>query len=456
MTKPNKINNGKLTLTAFGAAIEVGRSAFILEDEDNKILIDCGIKLQPKRAPSLAPEMILEHAPEITSMLLSHAHIDHSGYVPAIFENGYSGKLFMTSPTRDIVRLLWEDQIKIDGRHWSADALDDAYTHIAVKKYKEVFEIGPGITAEFYNAGHILGAAMILIDWKGYKILYTGDINDQQTPLFDGFDIPDVQVDLLISETTNGLRRIVERKNVNVDFVSEIRKVLDGGNKVIIPSFAIGRSQELLCVLTEHIKDYPIYIDGMINKMIAITELYLTPDWVDEPILSRLKHEKIYSPFKYDNITQILPTEMNTHNFRRQLGQSNDAFIIVTTSGMMEPSPLHTHLRYAGGEKRNLIAVTGYQAEGTTGREVMEGKRKIKLSVGRNKEQDILIKARVKRFGFSGHTSGAGIEDLISAIKPKRIFLIHGDPSNQSDIANKVTNGVVPEILQNRAPVPLQ
>ena len=385
MKNTNLDISGKLKFTAYGAAEEVGRSSFILEDADHTILLEAGIKLQANGL-SLAPEGLKERAKEIDAAVLSHAHVDHSGYLPALWQNGYHGKLFMTEPTLDIVTLLWEDHFKIEGsRHWSKNGFERAMESTVTLKYKERTEIADGIFIEFYNSGHILGAAMILIDWKGTKILYTGDINDQQTPLFDGFEMPDCEIDILITESTNGTRKIKSRQEVNKEFQSEVIAILESGKKVIIPSFAVGRSQEILTVLTEVIKTYPIYVDGMINKMIEITKKYLNPFWVDQPILDRLRAEKRENQFEYDNIFQITRENYDhTGDFRKFLGKSDEPCIILTTSGMFMPSPVHTHLFYAGSDQGNLIAVTGYQAEGTLGREIMEGKRKITLSkIGR-------------------------------------------------------------------------
>ncbi|MCH8908109.1 MAG: MBL fold metallo-hydrolase [Candidatus Heimdallarchaeota archaeon] len=450
--------NENLTLTGYGATEEVGRSAFILEDGEHRVLLEAGIKLRPNEL-SLSPEGLIEKAPELDAVLLSHAHVDHSGYLPALWENGYYGKLYMTEPTLDITFVLWKDHLKIEGRrHWSYEGLERAYENTQTVKYHERVEIAPEIFATFYNSGHILGASMILIDWKGTKILYTGDINDQQTPLFDGFEMPDEEIDVLITESTNGIREIIPRHEVNKEFLAAVIETLERGKKVIIPCFAVGRSQEVLCVLTENIKDYPIYVDGMINKMIAITEKYLDEGWVDGPLIERLKKEKVNSPFKYSNVFPITPEFYDsTGEFRTFLGKAKEPLIIVTTSGMMMPSPLHTHLRFAAQDKGNMIAITGYQAEGTIGREVLDGKRTIQVSGWNRKSTfDLKINAKVQRFGFSGHVSSQGLKDLISTIKPKKIIMIHGDPQNQADLKDKLTNGVLPVVAQRNIPIKLQ
>lgn len=450
MNKPKKFFDDRIKLTAYGAAGEVGKSAFIIEDDSRKILIDAGIKIQPKDALSLGPNGLKKRANELDAVILSHAHMDHSGYLPTLWEHGYHGKLYMTKPTKDIVQLLWQDHMKIEGeRHWTPVGLDRATHNIETMMYREKREVAPGVTIEFFNAGHILGAAMVLIDWDGFKILYTGDINDAQTPLYDGFDIPDCEVDVLITETTNGLRKVQPRSEVNTQLINEVLDTLDKGHKVIIPSFALGRSQEILTVLSEHITEYPIYIDGMINKMNTITEKYLVKNWVDDDILRRLKREKTYTPFKYSNLIAITRDNVNhPQSFRDFIGKSDEPLVIVTTSGMMEPSPLHTHLKFIAGDPNNLIAITGYQAEGTMGREILEGAREVTIIPGwKAKPLKIKLKARIKTFGFSGHTSVEGIKILVDAVKPQQIYLIHGEMENQNQIAGYISNGVTPKSL---------
>lgn len=423
--------NDTLEFIGFGGLQEVGRSSFILSKDGKRILLDAGIKLNPF-AKSEPPHNLEQHAKELDAIILSHAHIDHSGYIPALFEHGFKGKVYMTQPTLDIAYLLWSDQLKIEGeRYWTENALDLTYSHVVTLKYNETREILPGITLQFFSAGHILGSAISLLNWNGYKILYTGDINDHQTPLFSGFHLPETTVDLVISETTNGHHLIPEREIVNRKFIMRVLDVLNRGHKVIIPAFAIGRSQEILTVLTREIHDFPIYVDGMINKMNHITERYLTPDWIDTPLLNRLRAEKLATPFAYKNIRPITKDNYDsTGDFRRFLGESTDPCVIITTSGMMMPSPLHTHLSYHGTNSNNLLAVVGYQADGTIGRDILNGERVIPIYYFRGRQQrtkQITLTCEIARFEFSGHTSSEGINHIMNTVKPKTIILVHGD-----------------------------
>ncbi len=433
-------NNEGFEFIGFGSCGEVGRSAFLIRNGKHTILLEAGIKLRPYE-PSLGPEGLDEYASEIDAIILSHAHVDHSGYIPALYKNGFKGKVYMTLPTIEIVELLWKDHLKIEKeRHWTEENLYETLDNIVGLHYNTVKEILPGITLKFVNAGHILGSAQSIIDWDGYKILYTGDINDNKTGFFDGFQLVPDDIDLLISETTNGDVPVPSREIVNELFVDEIREVLNSGRKVIIPCFAVGRSQEILTVLAEKVHDYPIYIDGMINKMNRITERYLDENWVSGSFLKRGFNTN-NSPFKAKNMVAITHENFDyPYEFRKHLGELDEPCIIISTSGMMMPSPIHSHLKFNANDPGSLISFVGYQAEGTIGREVLEGS-KIIVTKNRNRERKIYINSRVMQFKFSGHSSAEGIKKMIDAVKPKDLIFVHGDDVNRFDLTSKLSNG---------------
>ncbi len=448
----NRLNDGQLEFIAYGSAREVGRSAFIVQDRDRTLLLEAGLKLRPDDV-SLPPEGLINHTPEIDSIILSHAHVDHSAYIPTLYQNDFEGKTYMTEPTLDVSLMLWKDHLKIEGeRYWTEDALEEAYYHTETLKYKKRTRIMDDITLEFYNAGHILGSAISVIDWDGYRILYTGDINDNVTPLFNGYHMPEFEepIDLIISEGTNGCGEVPKRTQANRQYIFEALDTLNRGHKVLAPTFAVGRSQELLILLTEHIKDYPIFVDGMINKMNAITERYLTPDWVDTALLDRLRKEGRSSPFDYENIFPITSDNYDRpHDFRRHLGSSNEPAIIVSTSGMLMPSPMHLHLRNHGTDPNNILTFVGYQAEGTLGREILEGKRKVELSADfRGNTVTVDIKAKIMSFRFSGHSSADGIQRLVTESGAKNSVIIHSDVQNAEAIQGFIgpENTYVPEL----------
>ncbi len=440
----------ELTFIGFGSCGEVGRSSFILDDGEHKVLLEAGLKLIPFQ-PSIPPVGLDKYAQDLDAAIISHAHIDHSGYLPAVYRHGFEGKSFMTEPTLDIARMLWEDHYKIEkDRYWAMDDLETVYERTETMEYRQKQKIADGITIEFYNAGHILGSAMTLIDWKGYRILYTGDYNDNWTPFFDGYDMPDDPVDLVITESTNGVRTVPDREKINTAFTNEVRSVLASGKKVMVPSFAVGRSQELLTVLTDSISEYPIYVDGMINRMNAITERYLTSKWVSPRILKKLKEKGLESPFDHENVIGITRENFErTWDFRKHLGEVDEPFIIISTSGMLMPSPIHTHMRYNASDPQNLLAFVGYQAEGTIGRDILEGTRQVTVQMDRFNTVEVPIKSRIMQFHFSGHVSDEGIRQLFEKMQPSEIILVHGSEESRTSVSTLVKKGTTvhfPEI----------
>ncbi len=424
----------KLKLTAYGATNFVGRSAFVISDKDHKVMLDCGIELVPKSL-SVAPKGVDNVAQDLDAFVLSHAHIDHSGYVPKLVQKGYEGKIHMTKPTKEIVYRLWLDHLKIEGeRHWSEADLDITVNRILTHKYHKKFKLTDGVTAEFLNAGHILGAAQVLIDWEGTLILYTGDINDRQTPFFDGFEYPKEKIDILITESTNGPRYVPERKKIDLGFKLLSKQVAEQGNKMILPSFAVGRSQELLTTLSfdEDLSDIPIYTDGMINIMNNITEEFLSEEWVSKRFLEELKDNGLYSPFERENIIPVNSASA-PYKFRKEIAKSKEGAIIVTTSGMLEGGPIHTYLDYLAGNEENTLGFTGYQVEKTTGRELYDGAEEITIfnDSRYNKPKKIKVRCNIMKFPYSGHSSADGIANLIRKVNAPEVILVHGNEKNQ-------------------------
>jgi len=445
----------KLQITAYGATNYVGRSAFVISDKDRKIMLDCGIELVPKQL-SVAPRGVDPIANELDAFVLSHAHIDHSGYVPKLVQKGYKGNFYMTKPTKDIAYRLWLDHLKIEGeRHWNEQDFDTTFSRIKTYPYHRKFKLVDGVTAEFLDAGHILGAAQVLIDWEGTLILYTGDINDRKTPFFDGFEYPKEDIDILVTESTNGDRYVPEREKINVGFRLLTKQVAESGNKMLLPSFAVGRSQELLTTLAfdEDLDDIPIYTDGMINSMNSLTEAYLTREWVSERFLTELKEQGLNSPFEKENIIPVSSAEV-PFRFRRQIAKSREGAVIVTTSGMLEGGPIHTYLDYIATNEKNTLGFTGYQVERTTGRELYDGAEEITIFGDRKFRQPkkIRIRCKIMKFPYSGHSSAEGVASLVKASNAPEVVLVHGNEKNQNYLKNLIKDFASPKILTEAKP----
>ena len=447
-----------IEIVAYGATDFVGRSAFVIQDRDRKILLDCGIELVPKKL-SKAPVGIDPIAKNLDGFILSHAHIDHSGYVPSLAKNGYNGDYHMTAPTKEIVYKLWLDHLKIEGRrHWSESNLDKVYQKIKTHNYRKKFKIADGITAEFLNAGHVLGAAQILIDWEGTLILYTGDINDRITPMFDGYELPEEKIDVLLTESTNGDRYVPEREKINVGLRLLAKQIVEEGNKMILPSFAVGRSQETLITLAldPDLNNVPIYIDGMINHMNMVTEHYLSEKWVSKRFLNQIKDAGIISPFRGENFIPVPTLSERVSTSRKYIANKEEGSIIVTTSGMLEGGPIHSYLDILGNNEKNVLGFTGYQVEGTTGRQIYDGERKITLYSDYGREKKIELEMQIMKFPYSGHSSVDGLKHLMEKTDPQDVILIHGDIRNQKYIINYVKDVANPRILKESIPEKLR
>jgi predicted metal-dependent RNase len=429
-----------LELVSFGAASEVGRSCFLLSDGERYVVLDSGIKIQPKRLGlrSQAPTGIDEFIPQLDAVLLSHAHMDHSGYIPALFKSENQPDLHMTEPTTDLLQILWKDHLKIEGSfHYSHSEIEKANRNTIGHEYNSPFRVTEGVTAQFLDAGHVLGSAAILLDWEGQLILYTGDINNQKTPFHDPADLSGLegdQVAVLITETTNGRRPIPTRKQAYSDFTKAILKTYSRGGKIIAPSFALGRSQELEAFLAMQFDDFlyrklPVYVDGMILRMNAVHEKFFHRKWVSPRILSWAREFAFRSPFDHHGLHPVETTRRGERreNIRNRLAKNKRRMVIISTSGMMEGGPIHSYLRIAGGVQKNLLAVVGYQAMDTIGYAILNGERKHVVTTPWGETFELDLQLDINRFNFSGHMSSSGLEEYAILASPHRIVAVHGE-----------------------------
>jgi predicted metal-dependent RNase len=444
-------------VTIYGAAKEVGKSCILLHDKDTKVLLDCGLKIFPDK-PTEAPKGINKHAKELQGVIISHAHFDHSGYVPRLLREGLKSRIHMTHPTIDICRILWRDHLKIEGeRHWTEDEMYDTIYQIDGHYYNKKFKIADGVTAQFYDAGHILGSASVLLDWKGQLIFYTGDINTFETPYHDTNKYPTLEeIDFIISEATNGLRDLPNREQPNEHLIKAIHEVRARKGVTMIPSFALGRSQEIEAILADEFLDsnYTIYVDGMIQKMNDIYRRYFHEYWVSKKILEWCREQKVETPFDLPNFVMISRNLAdNLDTFRKMIVTENRPNIILSTSGMLEGGPIHSYLNHGAGIPRNLIALSGYQVEGTTGRKILDGERTVKLfNWGKNKGTDADIKAEVRQFQFSGHAQRNELLKMLNAIKSDEVVFVHGLEEAALSLKNDLSgkkNVYVPDLYDS-------
>ncbi len=431
--------------TALGGYREVGRSATLLMTKNSKILIDVGVDVSTdpdKRTPFLeAPE--LQPLDSIDGIVLTHAHLDHSGLIPALYKYGYEGPVYCTPPTRDLAALLQLDYIKVahgdNGKSpYSSGDIRNAVKHCIALKYKETTDIAPDIKVTFHNAGHILGSASVHfnIGNGAHNLMITGDIKYEKTWLFNAANVKYPRLDTVIMESTYGGYNNTQptRKEATEDLKEIVTRTLAKKGKVLIPVFAVGRSQEVMLVLEElmrkeEIPKLPVYLDGMIWEATAIHTAY--PEYLNSDLRRKIFADE-GNPFLSDIFNRV-----ETGAQREAIIGDPDPKIVLATSGMMNGGPVMEYFKHWADDENNTLIFVGYQAEGTLGNKIQRGWKDVTL-MERGNPITIDIKMDIESSeGFSGHSDRRQLMRYVSALdpQPKRISMCHGEESKSIELA---------------------
>lgn len=405
-----------MKLKCLGAGHEVGRSGFLLIGSD-KILFDYGLKLNPRylneKSDKVDFEGNIEEPIKITeyidAVILSHAHLDHSGYIPSIYKK-YNPNLFLTQATLDLSYLLWKDTLKIakfDKRipPYDKEEISATTDNAFYLKLRETIEISKHSKLTLYDAGHIAGSSISVVEMDDKKIMYTGDFRSAESSLFAGYDKDLPKVDYLIIESTYGSQEHIPRKKIEEELILEINNTLKKKGKVILASFAIERTQELISLLNNYKVKAPIFVDGMGVKA---TEIFLEfPEYF-----------KDYKEFRKAVKNVVL---INNHKIRKEILQDSKPAIIITTAGMLEGGPILLYIKEFGEDQNNKIIMTGYQVENTNGYRL---KTTGKLYI----DGDLFTpRCEVKHISLSGHPDKNELLKFVDLVSPKKVVCIHGD-----------------------------
>ncbi|WP_101296114.1 beta-CASP ribonuclease aCPSF1 [Halegenticoccus soli] len=423
-------------VTTLGCCREVGRAGFILSTPETRILIDCGDKPGAEgEVPYLqAPEA--NPLPDLDAVVLTHAHLDHSALLPLLFKYGYDGPIYTTAPTRDLMGLLQLDYLSVatkEGRTppYTSEMVREALKHTITLEYGDVTDIAPDIKLTLHNAGHILGSAIahFHIGDGLHNIIFSGDIHYTKTRLFNGAVTDFPRAETLILESTYGRRGDyqTDQEDSEERLLELITETYNNQGKVVIPSFAVGRSQELMLVLeeamrTDRIPTMPIYLDGMIREATAIHTAY--PEFLRDGLRRQILHQD-HNPFLAEQFRQVDGGE----EMRERIA-SGDPCIILSTSGMVTGGPIMSWLELLGREPTNTLIFVGYQAAGTLGRRLQSGNRELPLSDQSGRTTRVTLRFRVESVsGFSGHADRAGLEEFVKTMnpRPQTILCVHGD-----------------------------
>ena len=455
-----------MNITFLGATKTVTGSNFLVEAAGKKFLVDCGMYQGSAKDEWENSEPFQFNVDEIDFVLLTHAHIDHSGRIPKLYIDGYRNEIITTKATRDLCSIMLPDSGHIQEQEieWknrkrvrkgekplpplytAQDAIDCMKLFRAVN-YDEIIEINENLHVRFNDAGHMLGSAIIEIwaneNGKETKAVFTGDLGNNDIPLLSSPTMIET-ADYLVMESTYGGRLHIRNDDKAKLFLNIVSETLDKGGTVVIPSFAVGRTQEILYELNnlkesgdeEFEKKYktlqsvPVYVDSPLA--ISATEIFKeNMDLFDEETQEIIKRGD--NPLEFPGLQFTKTAEES-----KALNAKEESSIIISASGMCEVGRIKHHLKHNLWNPNSTILFVGYQAPGTLGRRIVDGEKTVKIF-----GEEIAVNARIEYIeGYSGHADQEWLLNFIYSFitKPKHIFLVHGEPEGQLVLKEKILN----------------
>ncbi len=434
-----------LRVTTLGCCRQVGRAAFLLTTPQSKVLIDCG---ESPGATGAASSPYL-HVPEIypfstlDAVVLTHAHLDHTAYVPLLYRYGYDGPVYTTPATRDLAAMLQLDYLDVNNKEdkappYSSNEVREFVKHTITLGYGDVTDIAPDLKLTLHNAGHILGSAIAHFNVGNglYNIAFTGDLYYAKSRLFNPAVSQFPRLEALVMESTYGGSEDFSpsRADAEAHLCEVISETLSRGGKALIPAFAVGRSQELMLALEEGIRNKKlpackIYLDGMIKEATAMHTAY--PEYLNNDLRNQIFRDN-YNPFLAECFEQV-----DSYEKRQEVIFSKDPCVIISTSGMLNGGPVLDYLSNLAESEKNTLIFVGYQADGTYGRRIQKGWREVPMG----KKGSIIINMEVQTVeGFSGHADRKQLMNYVQYVQPKpeRVFTIHGEESKTIDLASSI------------------
>ncbi len=458
-----------MDITFYGATKTVTGSNFVLEGAGKKIIVDCGLYQGKAKEERENFTDFPYNINEIDYMLLTHAHIDHSGRIPKLYVDGYRGPVYATKATCDLCAIMLPDSghIQEAENEWrnrkrtregkkalpplytAQDAIDCLEIFKPVS-YDEIVELDENISVRFSDAGHMLGSSVIEVwikeEGEIKKIVFTGDLGNNDIPLLDSPTMIET-ADYLVMESTYGGRLHNKNDDKAELFLDIVSETIDKGGNVVIPSFAVGRTQEILYEINklkenrtdeEFIKKYeklmkvPVYVDSPLA--ISATEVFRqNMNLFEEEVQEQMKIGD--NPLEFPGLRFT-----RTADESRTLNESKEPCIIISASGMCEVGRIKHHLKHNLWNPNSTILFVGYQAPGTLGAKIVSGEKKVKIF-----GEEIAINARIEYIeGYSGHADQEWLLNFVYSFitKPKHIFLVHGEPEGQKVLKEKLIENV--------------
>ena len=454
---------GDVRLTALGGFRQVGRSAILIQTRESNVLLDCGIN-PGSTSPIVAfprldtPQFDLD---ALDAVVISHAHLDHCGFLPFLFKYGYDGPVYCSAPTSSLMTLLQLDYLDVANKQgirppYGQKDVRDTVMHTIPLRYGSVTDIAPDIRLTLHNSGHILGSSMIHLHiGEGlHNLVYTGDYKFGKSMLLEPAVSMFPRVETIITESTYGdPEDIMPTRAESEQLITNIiNQTMDRGGKVLIPVPAVGRAQEIMLIIDDYmrrglLKEAPVFVEGMISEATAIHTAY--PEYLAKNVRNSILYEGI-NPFQSDYFTIV------EHPSAREEIVDGDQCIILATSGMLEGGPVIDYFKRLAGDKLNTIIFVSYQIDGTMGSRVQKGLADVPMINSNGKMEVMKVEMQVETVrGFSGHSDRRQLVSYIQRVKPKpeRIIVLHGEKSKCLSMANLFkrkynVESLVPDVLE--------
>jgi len=446
-----------MMLQFLGAAQNVTGSRHLLQADGTRLLVDCGL-YQERQFQARNWEPFTVPPGSIDAVLLTHAHLDHCGLLPKLVKDGFKGKIYCTEATAEIARIILLDSAKLqeedaaykrkrhqrEGRkgayeevalYTTADA-EACFPHFTAVKYKQPVQLGAGVEATFCEAGHVLGSSIIKVrvsqDSQERTVLFSGDVGRPHRPIVRDPALVE-QADYVLVESTYGDRVHEGPEDAKKAIAEVINSTKHAGGKIIVPSFALERAQELLYYINEllvekAIPHFPVYLDSPMAA--SITKVFKRHhELYDEQMAELLRQHG--SPFDFPELKMVETTEQS-----KAINHIKGTVMVIAGSGMCTGGRIKHHLANNIARPENTIMFLGYQAAGTLGRQIVDGEKRVRI-LG----QEYPVKARVARInGFSAHADREELLQWLSGLKkpPRKLFVVHGEPESARHFADYI------------------
>ena len=447
--RPKLSQKSEVSLLTLGGFGQVGRSCMLLTTVESKILIDCGINPGVKSPMDSFPRLDWANITldDLDAIVISHAHLDHTGFLPVLCKYGYKGPIYCTEPTLPMMNLIQLDAIKVALAQGRAPLYSEADVKQIMRQaitlsYGTVTDISPDIKLVLSNAGHILGSATchFHIGNGDHNFVYTGDLKFGKSILFESANWNYPRVETLLIESTYGAKEDIQptREEVETAFVNAINTILKDGGKVLIPIPAVGRAQEIMMVIAQYMKsgqmvEAPVFMEGMIAEATSIHEAY--PEYLSRDLRQKIL-ETDDNPFDSEYFTNIEHGDAREEPLRE-----GTPCIIMATSGMLEGGPVLEYLKSIAPQKKNKIVFVSYQVNGTLGRRVLDGAKQVSMLGKEGKVEVVNVECGVEKLdGFSGHSDYNQLMSFIHKLRPKlrRVLVNHGERRKSENLAMSI------------------